>query len=216
MPNIFSRLMRRITGDGPNEREIEENPRHPIFPDPPPKFARGVINLPDGLIEFVKYWEGKKLEAYWDADGKVWTIGYGTTRYRDGSPVKKGDRISQENADYYLQQDLINAIKIVRKHVIVDLTDKEVLALASFVYNVGPGKEGVKDGLVALKRGGPSTLLKKINLNQKALAASQFDLWVNAGGKPLKGLRRRRRAEYYIWTGADVSTAISSATKDFP
>jgi lysozyme len=57
-------------------------------------------------------------------------------------------------------------------------------ALVSFVFNLGIG---------AFRK---STLLKKIqaNPNDPAIRA-EFMKWVNAGGKPLKGLITRRAAE---------------------
>ncbi len=55
-------------------------------------------------IPLVKEFEGCRLEAYPDPETgcEPWTIGWGSTTYGDGAPVKQGDRISQELADALL------------------------------------------------------------------------------------------------------------------
>jgi lysozyme len=55
--------------------------------------------------DLIKRFEGCRLEAYQDSVG-VWTIGWGTTRYPDGSPVSPGDKITQAEADYYLEYEV--------------------------------------------------------------------------------------------------------------
>jgi lysozyme len=67
--------------------------------------------------------------------------------------------------------------------VTVPLNDNEFGALTSFTFNLGIGN---------LKS---STLLKKLNAGDRAGAADEFGKWVNAGGKPLPGLVKRRAAE---------------------
>jgi hypothetical protein len=49
--------------------------------------------------------EGCKLEAYPDPEtrGEPWTIGWGNTRI-DGRPVRRGDRITQAQADELLRE----------------------------------------------------------------------------------------------------------------
>ena len=50
---------------------------------------------------FVEHWEGLRLKAYKDSAG-VWTVGFGTTHYKDGTQVKEGDVITQAQAHEYL------------------------------------------------------------------------------------------------------------------
>jgi len=52
--------------------------------------------------DLIKRFEGCYLEAYLDPVG-IWTIGWGTIKYPNGNPVQPGDRITQEEADYYLE-----------------------------------------------------------------------------------------------------------------
>jgi len=66
----------------------------------------------------------------------------------------------------------------------VPVTDNQLLALASFTYNVGEGAFA------------SSTLLKRLNAGEnKANVATEFDKWVYAGGKVSDGLKNRRNAE---------------------
>jgi len=46
------------------------------------------MKLSDNGIKLIKGFEGLRLTAYRDTAG-VWTIGYGSTRYHDGKPVKQ-------------------------------------------------------------------------------------------------------------------------------
>jgi lysozyme len=53
-------------------------------------------------IDLIKSEEGCVLHAYPDQGGK-WTAGYGIIEYPDGTPVKKGDTLTQERADELLE-----------------------------------------------------------------------------------------------------------------
>lgn len=142
----------------------------------------------------IKEFEGLRLVAYVDAVG-IWTNGYGHT----GSDVKKGQRITELQAEAWLEEDIAEAAAIVDTHVKAPLHPLQRAALISFVFNVGPGKKGKKDGFVELKRGGSSTLLKKLNAHDYDGAALEFPKWVHADGLVLKGLVRRRAAEQALF-----------------
>lgn len=176
------------------------------------------FRVTDRLVELVKHYESFEPKAYWDAHGQVWTIGYGSTYYNDGSRVKRGDEISLQQATILLSQVLNKCISDIKRRNVAPLDSNHVVALASFLYNLGPGAKAVKDGLFALRSTGePSTLWRLTQRGEFGLAANQFDLWVNAGGKRLKGLQRRRRAERYIWqSNLTAKEAITMAERDFP
>jgi lysozyme len=134
-------------------------------------------------IELIKKFEGCKLVAY-QCSAKVWTIGFGSTFYENGAKVQIGDTITQHRAESLL---LITANKFaveVRKLVKSNLNEKQMAALISFAFNLGMG---------ALSK---STLLKLVNSNPSSpQIRNEFMKWINAGGKPLNGLIRRRKAE---------------------
>lgn len=143
------------------------------------------------LIELIKAFEGCKLTAYKCPAGK-WTIGWGSTFYMDGSPVREGDTITQADADIMLQKTVDDFRTQVVRIVPGTLPAGAVDALTSFAYNVGTG---------ALQR---STLLKVIKnnpLNLKAIK-EQFLRWNKANGKVLVGLTNRRLREYNLYAEA--------------
>lgn len=135
-------------------------------------------------IDLIKEFEGFRKDAYQDVVG-IWTIGYGTIKYKDGTPVKKGDSITPEKATEELTHHIEEFIGpvLTPKNVTVQLTQNQIDAIGSFIYNLGAG--------AFLK----STLLKMINAKDFSGAALQFLKWNKAGGKEFAGLTRRRQAE---------------------
>ncbi len=148
-----------------------------------------VMAISDKGIEFIKKEEGLRLAAYLDSVG-IWTIGYGHT-----GGVIPGSSISREQAEYLLREDIRGFERIINNEVKVPLNQNQFDALVSFIFNVGPGRKGVKSGLITLKDGRPSTLLRCLNNGQYRDAANAFNSWVYAGGVVLKGLVNRRERE---------------------
>ena len=66
---------------------------------------------------------------------------------------------------------------------------KIVSALVSLAYNIGEYQFRT------------STLLRVINQRNYAQAAEEIRRWEKAGGKTLRGLTKRRYAEYLLYTG---------------
>ena len=133
------------------------------------------------ILELIKKYEGLRLKAYLCPAG-IPTIGYGHTHN-----VKLGDVCTQQQADEWLHDDFMEAIGDVKAVVKVPLTDNQLDALGSFVFNLGVRK------LIQ------STLLKKLNSGNYEGAAQEFDKWVFAAGNKLDGLIARRAAEKEIF-----------------
>jgi len=133
-------------------------------------------------IELIGQFEGLRLNAYDDGTG-VWTIGWGTTVYPDGTKVKKGDSITLKQAKHYKAHSLAKFEKAVNDAVDVPLNQNQFNALVSLAYNIGVG---------AFTN---STLVKRLNEGNYKAAADQFLVWVNAGGKRMQGLVNRRNKE---------------------
>ncbi|ENW81132.1 hypothetical protein F909_02423 [Acinetobacter sp. ANC 3929] len=133
-------------------------------------------------IHLITSFENLKLHAY-DDSTDVWTIGFGTTVYPNGTRVKKGDSCTLEQAKFFFQHDLRRFQATVNENVSVALSQNQFDALVSLTYNIGQ---------TAFKN---STLLKKLNLNDYGGAADQFLVWNKGGGKILRGLVRRREVE---------------------
>jgi lysozyme len=138
-------------------------------------------------IQLIKKWEGCKLKAY-RCSANIWTIGWGSTFYENGSRVKEGDIITQKRADDLFLITLKGYEDAVDKMVTAKINKNQRSALISFCYNLGIG---------ALKN---STLLKKVNSDPNNLTiADEFMKWVNAGGKVIRGLVNRRTDEKNLY-----------------
>lgn len=85
--------------------------------------------------------------------------------------------------DQLLERDSRDAQAAVQALVTAPLTQAQYDALVSFTFNVGRGNLA------------GSTLLRKFNAGDCWGAASEFTRWVNARGKRLPGLVKRRVAE---------------------
>jgi lysozyme len=139
-------------------------------------------------LAFIRDFEKYRGTSYLDAV-KVWTIGYGTTRI-NGRPVVAGMTCTPEQAEQWLRQDCQEAIDGVLRGTTRPLTQNQLDALVSFVYNVGLG--GFWD----------SSLRRAINASQP-IARDLFTRWnkgrVNGQLVVLPGLTRRRNDEYDIF-----------------
>ena len=136
-------------------------------------------------LELIKEFEGFYSKAYL-CPGDVWTVGYGTTKYPDGTLVSRGDTVSEEDAERFLAQDIkYFSIKVDNflYNKGIALNDNQFSALVSFCYNLG------LDPLVNSKR----SMHKAIVRNHQVREA--FMMYCFAAGKKLNGLVRRRKAE---------------------
>lgn len=154
-------------------------------------------------LDLIKSFENCRLEAYLDEDG-IPTIGWGHT------PCQIGDRWTQDIADSHLLDDAAQAETIINFWVKAPLTQNQFDALTSFVFNIGPGRVGSKDGFIWLKDRDPlgsmqhSTLLSLLNDRVYVGAADQIPLWCRAGGKISNGLFRRRMVEKELFETPDT------------
>lgn len=137
------------------------------------------MNMSMEGADFIKSFERLRLVAYTDLGG-VWTIGWGHT----GRDVFKGLKIDSWQAGQLFIKDTKVVEYVLNTFVKVALNQNEYDALASLVFNIGGPKFAT------------STLLKKLNAGDKAGAAKQILRWVKVDGLVVKGLVRRREAEY--------------------
>ena len=143
------------------------------------------MQVSDAGIKLIKSFEGFRANAYPDpiSGGDPWTVGYGTTKFPSGRPVKKGDYVTPAQAEMYLREDVKKFASSVDALVTVPLKQCQYDALVSFVYNLGATNFR------------KSTLLKKLNAKDYKGAADEFLRWVSPGSSVEAGLRRRRTAE---------------------
>lgn len=141
-------------------------------------------------LKLIKEFEGFRSKPYL-CSANVPTIGYGATYYPGGKKVTLNDQpITEEYAVQLLSTMLDTFEKAVDSFCRDDINQDQFDALVSFAYNLGAGN---------LKS---STLLKKVNANPNdPTIRDEFMKWVNAGGKKLPGLIRRRQAEADLYFG---------------
>lgn len=121
--------------------------------------------------------EGRRLNAYRDSKG-VWTIGDGSTTIA-GRPVRKGDVLTNAEADALFDRQIAGYEAAVRKAATVPLAPHEFDALGSICWNIGVG------GLAG------STFMRRINARAGAGAIDDaIMMWTKD-----KELVSRRRAE---------------------
>lgn len=133
-------------------------------------------------LELIKSFESCRLKSYKAVPTeKYWTIGYG----HYGADVKKGQVISQSQADELLKDDLekfeAKVMKYNRKYL---FTDNEYSALVSFAFNIGSIDQLTANGT-----------------RSKQEIADKMLLYNKSGGKVLNGLVRRRQAERVMFLG---------------
>ena len=156
------------------------------------RIATALNNTPfalvsDKLFNVISSLEGFIAVPIWDY--MQYSVGYGSGyNWDQRRPVIKTDIIDKATAKKWLLLEAKDKYEFVMNKVRVPVTDNQLLAMASFTYNVG------EDAFAK------STLLRLLNEGQnKDIVAKQFDRWVYAGGKVSPGLVKRRNAEKQVF-----------------
>jgi GH24 family phage-related lysozyme (muramidase) len=145
-------------------------------------------------IKLIKEFEGCHLSAYPDplTGGLPITIGWGSTRDKNGKPFQMGDKITQAEADELLisqcKNQFIPALtKIPHWN---EMSDGKRGALLSFAYNLGAGFYGGDNF---------NTITKRLKNKEWDLVPDALYLYRNPGSNVEAGLARRRKAEGEAW-----------------
>jgi len=179
-------VIEHVSRDGVALMHYFEQCELEAYPDPGSELgaACSARGLPMRDYHKVADWRGMS--------GDPWTIGWGQT----GPDVHQGLIINQDEADAMFAATLEKFEEDVRSLVKVPIMQYEFDALVSFAYNVGSDidPDDVAEGL------GDSTLLKKLNTSHPKLqVAAEFMRWCRAGGREMRGLKRRRFAEWALF-----------------
>jgi lysozyme len=135
-----------------------------------------VYNTNHTAVQIIKEEETLQLEAY--ELGGLWLIGYGHLMLEGEKDV-----ITEEQADAFLREDLHWCEEAIERYVKVPVTLNEFSAMVAFCYNVGSGKT----------RG--SSIVKRVNKEDRPGAANAFLLWNRMNGVVMKALANRRARE---------------------
>jgi len=145
-------------------------------------------------IDLIKKFEGCHLKAYPDplSGGLPITIGWGSTRKKNGTPFKLGDVITQKEADELLiaqceSQFLPSLSKIPHWN---EMNENQKGALLSFAYNLGANFYGSSNF---------NTITKVLKNKEWSKVPDALYLYRNPGSNVEAGLARRRKAEGDLW-----------------
>jgi lysozyme len=114
-------------------------------------------------------------------------VGYGSTRYEDGTHVQLTDpAITRERAEALLLHTVktvyIPAVMQLCPNILVAAPGR-IAALIDFTYNLGAGNLRA------------STLRKRVNAGDWDAVPGELGKWNKSGGRVLRGLTARRAAE---------------------
>jgi lysozyme len=122
------------------------------------------------------------------------TIGYGSTRYK-GKPVKDGMKITLEEADKLLAEELHEYELHITNMVNVNLSENQFAALVAWCFNIGPSAAKGSSAIRLLNEHKYDEVPKSMKLWNKAT--------VNGEKVVLEGLVRRREAEALLFEGKE-------------
>lgn len=145
--------------------------------DPRPVYRMPAdYNTNHTAVQIIKEEETLQLEAY--ELGGLWLIGYGHLMLEG-----EKDTITEAEAEAFLREDLRWCEEAIERYVGVPVTLNEFSAMVAFCYNVGSGKT----------RG--SSIVKRVNREDRPGAANAFLLWNRMNGVVVKALANRRARE---------------------
>lgn len=151
-------------------------------------------DVPAKGVDLIKEFEGCHLQAYPDplSGNLPITIGWGSTRRKDGSPFQLGQSISQQEADELLigqcKSEFLPSLRKIPYWS--EMTDGKRGALLSFAYNLGSGFYG---------SGNFSSITARLKNKEWDKVPDALYLYRNPGSNVEAGLARRRKAEGKLW-----------------
>jgi GH24 family phage-related lysozyme (muramidase) len=147
-------------------------------------------------LALVKRFEGFRAEPTALGDDR-WLVGYGHVRH--GAPPSA---VGESEAEFLLKEDLEEVAQVLRARVLVDLSQPQFDALASFGFSIG--REALET----------SDVVRHLNAGDTLAAAAALDRWVAsdaAAGDVVAPLVRRRAAEKALFLGEDAAHPAPSA-----
>jgi lysozyme len=151
------------------------------------------VQTSNNFIKSIIASEGLELNAYRDSKG-IPTIGIGTIAYPDGNKVKMGDKCTEEQAYFYLNnyvETMVIAINKLIKNV--DINQNQFDAICSLTYNIGTTGFTNSTVLTLMKKNPKDPLIKDAWLSWNKETKNGVKV-------PSKGLTNRRKREYNLYS----------------
>jgi lysozyme len=151
--------------------------------------------IPISGIKLIKEFEGCHLKAYYDplTGGLPITIGWGSTRRKDGTRFMIGNTITQEEADdllyFQLRREFLPPLSKIPYWR--EMNDNQRGALLSFAYNLGAGFYGGSNF---------NTITRNLREKNWKAIPKTLEMYCNPGSNVEAGLLRRRKAEGKLWS----------------
>lgn len=161
--------------------------------EPPPEVSPQdeavYLSLEDELIICIAYVEDYYSRSYFC--GSRWTIGYGSTYYSDGTPVRPYEHIDKLTAQKCVRTHLRKRVfPYINKYIKKELSRREMIATCMFVYNIGSGNFKKSSFLRAVNKG-----LSPIE------CARRMTEFTKSAGKTAPGLLKRSWIQAAIYCG---------------
>lgn len=150
--------------------------------------------LPEKGVDLIKEFEGCHLKSYYDplTGGLPITIGWGSTRRKDGTRFMIGNTITQDEADdllyYQLRREFLPSLQKIPYWR--EMNENQQGAILSFAYNLGADFYGSPNF---------NTITKALKEKRWGDVPAALELYRNPGSSVEKGLLRRRKAEGALW-----------------
>lgn len=143
----------------------------------------GTLNISQVGLDLIKHYEALRLKPYLDANGNV-TCGYG---HKYTSTDHYPAVWTTDLADMVLTLDVSTAVHGIRRFTYVQLSQPQMDALTSLVFNIGTGDYFT------------STLRKCLNRSDYHGAADQFLVWDKIRGEFNSWQAQRRKSEHDLF-----------------
>jgi lysozyme len=140
----------------------------------------GIVLASASLVALVTGWEGNETTTYADIVG-IPTVCSGIT---DPSIAIPGKTYSAAECESMNAKEIEEHGERALQCVNVTISQGEYEAYASLAYNIGTNNFC------------KSTLVRKLNAGDRAGACAEILRWNRAGGKVVRGLDNRRKAEH--------------------
>ncbi|NJN20790.1 MAG: hypothetical protein HC812_05855 [Leptolyngbya sp. RL_3_1] len=162
--------------------------------------------VPEPGLRLIKTFEGCHLSAYPDplSGGVPYTIGWGSTRRKDGTPFQLGDTLTQAEADDLLRWQVERSFlpALTRIPGWADWTATQAGAILSFAYNLGADFYGAS---------GFETISRTLRAGQWANIEYALTLYRNPRTHVEEGLLRRRLTEAQVFLSELPGYTLSAA-----